>query len=207
MIEVLTEPVLQFDSMTHTYTVAGEELISVTQALKVAGVIDYSQIPQDVLIEASRRGTMVHRAIHYWLDGDLDPATVEPAHQGYVEAAKRFIEDTRFEPMHVERRDWHRVHRYAGTFDLDGLLFGRDLATVDWKTGIILPGHAAQLAGYNNFRQYPRTVRRIAVQLRADGNYRAHEYPSAEHPECTYTRDIGIFLSALGQAKKQGASN
>ena len=143
---------LEFDESTHTYRVDGVQLISVTTALKTARVIDYSMIPQGVLRSAARRGTLVHRAVHYWLDGDLNEATVDPMIQGYVDAAKRFIDDTRFVPMHVEMRDWHPTHHYAGTYDLDGLMNGQDMATVDWKTGVIMDGHAAQLAAYNNFR-------------------------------------------------------
>lgn len=196
-----TDTPLEFDAATHTYTAGGEVLISVTQALKSAGVIDYSMIPQDVLQAAARRGTMAHQAIHYYLDGELDESTVQPEILGYVNAAKRFIDESQFTPMRVECRDYHRTHRYAGTFDLDGTLASGDLATVDWKTGMIMPGHAIQLAAYNNLRPNPRVPRRLAVKLNADGTYRVHEFPSPQYPGNTFTHDIGVFLSALTCAK------
>jgi hypothetical protein len=192
---------LVFEALTHTYRVGDEILISVTQALKAAGVIDYSMIPQDVLLVAAARGTAVHKMIHYWLDGELDMKTVPGPLMGYLDAARRFIDDTRFEPFRVECRRYHDALRYAGTWDLDGVINGSDEATVDWKTGLIMEGHAIQLAGYNNLRQNPRAARRIAVKLNSDGTYRTHEYPSPEHRDCTFTRDIGIFLSALTCAK------
>ncbi len=200
---------LEFDPSTHTYRAGGEVLISVTQALKSAGVIDYSMIPQDVLQLAARRGTLVHRAIHYWLDGDLDESTVSEEHRGYVDAAKRFVEESQFVPMRVECRGFHPTLRYAGTFDLDGLIGGSggDLATVDWKTGMICEGHAIQLSAYNNLRSNPRVARRLAVKLNSDGTYRVHEYPSSQHPENTFSKDIAIFQSALTCAKWNEARN
>jgi hypothetical protein len=188
---------LSFEALTHTYRVDGEILQSVTQALKSAGVIDYSMIPQDVLQKAAARGTYVHKMIQMWFDGELDLARVPEGMMGYLDAARRFLDHTRFEPFRVECRHYHPVMRYAGTWDLDGLCDQKDLATVDWKTGMILPGHAIQLAAYNNLRPNPRVARRLAVKLNNDGSYRVHEYPSPEHRECTFSRDIAIFQSAL----------
>jgi hypothetical protein len=158
-------------------------------------------IPQDVLLAAARRGTAVHKAIHYWLDGDLDEATVEPGLIGYLDAAKRFIDESGFEPMQVECRGYHPAHRYGYTFDLDGTLSGGDLAVVDWKSGMVLEGHAFQLAGYTATRANPRIYRRLAVKLNADGTYKVHEYPSPEYPGHTFTHDKDVFLSALTCAK------
>jgi hypothetical protein len=199
-----TRGFLHFDAGTHTYTEGGEVLLSVTTALKMAGIIDYSMIPQDVLQKASRRGTAVHNAIHFYLDGDLDESTVPDVHRGYLDAAKRFLEESQFTPMRVECRNYHQTHRYAGTYDLDGILAGKDLATVDWKTGIVMPGHAFQLAAYNALERNPRERRRLAVQLRADSTYRVHEFPSPEYREHTYTHDISIFLAALQCARWNG---
>ena len=190
-----------FDPATHTYRLGDEVLMSVTQALKLAGVIDYSMIPQDVLMKAAHRGTYVHTMIHYWLDGELDLDKVPGGLMGYLDAARRFIDDTNFEPHRVECREYHPLHRYAGTWDLNGLIWKKDPATVDWKTGLLMPGHAFQLAGYNFLRPNPRASRRIAVKLNADGTYRLNEYPSPQHPENTFSRDIEVFLSALNQAK------
>lgn len=192
---------LEFDATTHTYRVGDEELVSVTQALKSAGIIDYSMIPQDVLQAASVRGTRAHQAIHYFLDGDLDESTLAPEYRGYLDAAKRFLDETAFTPMRVECRDYHRAHRYAGTFDLDGTLGNGDLARVDWKTGLIVEGHAFQLAAYSFLCPNPRVARRLAVKLNSDGTYRVHEFPSPQYPGNTFSHDIGVFLSALTCAK------
>ncbi len=198
----MTEPDLTFEPLSHTYRVGDEILPSVTQALKIAGIIDYSMIPQHVLQKAAERGTYVHKMIHYWLDGELDLEKVPSGMMGYLDAARRFIDESRFEPHRVECRQYHKLHRYAGTWDLDGTVGGSgDLATADWKTGIILDGHAFQLAAYNLLRPNPRAARRIAVKLNSDGTYRAHEYPSPEHPGNTFTNDVGVFLSALTCAK------
>lgn len=193
---------LTFEAGTHTYRVGEEVLVSVTQALKLAGVIDYSMIPQDVLLNAARRGTYVHKMIHYWLDGELDINKVHGGLLGYLDAARRFLDESRFVPHRVECRDWNPTLRYAGTWDVDGGIgASEDPAIVDWKTGIILDGHPIQLGGYSLLKRNPRSYRRIAVKLNEDGTYRAHEYPSPQHPEATFARDTAIFQSALTCAK------
>lgn len=196
----VAEPTFHFDPTRHIYTLDGVAIPSVTQALKSAGMIDYSMIPQDVLLKASRRGTAVHQAIHYWLDGELDESTVDPEHLGYLNAARRCIDDLRFTVMRVECRHWHPLHRYAGTYDLDGLMVSDD-SLIDWKTGVIMEGHAFQLAGYAMFKPAPRRYRRLAVQLRADGTYRVHEFPSPQWPGHTFAYDQSMFLAALQCAK------
>jgi hypothetical protein len=198
---VSSEP-LVFEPATHRYSVGEEVLVSVTQALKLAGVVDYSMIPQDILRAAAERGTYVHKMIQYWLDGELDLDKVPGGMLGYLDAARRFLDQSRFEAHRVECRDWNPTLRYAGTWDVDGGIgASADPAIVDWKTGMILDGHAPQLAGYSLLKRNPRSYRRIAVKLNADGTFRAHEFPSPQHPEATFARDTGIFQSALTCAK------
>ena len=93
---------------------------------------------------------------------------------GYVAAGIRFHEESRFEIANVEQMVYESTYGYAGTFDLDGLI-GNDLWLVDYKTGLILPGHALQLAAYLNCRRSPRRYRYAVVKLNADGTYRVHE--------------------------------
>jgi len=131
---------LKFDEETHTYTVGGEVLPSVTQILKAARLIDYSMIPQPILQAAARRGRAVHQVLEL-LDNDLlDPASeIDAEIAGYVGAAIQFYRDTQFEPHLVEFRNYHRTYRYAGTLDRTGIMAGRQRTIVDFKTGIILP--------------------------------------------------------------------
>lgn len=182
---------LIFEAETHTYRVDGEVLPSVTQVLKAARLIDYSMIPQDILQAAAARGTAVHQTLEALDNGLIDPNFVDPDIAGYVEAALRFYREANFEPTLVEYRNWHKNWRYAGTLDRIGLMGGCQ-TILDFKTGILLPGHGLQLAGYLEMLPEPRRYRRIALQLNADGTYRIQEYPAAD-----YRRDIRTFLSAL----------
>jgi len=191
-VEAIAAP-LVFNEETHTYSVNGEELPSVTQILKAARLIDYSMIPQEYLQAAARRGRAVHQVLEL-LDNDLlDPASeIDGEIAGYVGAAIQFYRDAQFEPHLVEFRNYHRTYRYAGTLDRTGLLAGKQRAIVDFKTGLVMPGHALQLAAYLAMLENPRSYRRLAVELHDDGTYKVHEYDPAAQRE-----DFDTFLAAL----------
>jgi hypothetical protein len=182
---------LEFDAATHTYRLDGELVPSVTTVLKSVGLVEYSHIPQDVLQAAAHRGTAVHYALELLDRGELDYESLDPSIEFYVKAYGRFCAESGFIPAHIEYRVFHGLHRYAGTLDRTGVLDGA-LTVLDFKTGLVLPGHAVQLAAYANCLVMPRRFRRIALQLCGDGTYRVHEYPLG-----TMSRDIDLFLAAL----------
>jgi hypothetical protein len=198
----LPKPVqVHLDGATHTYYVDGQVVPGVTNTLKAAKIVDYSMISQDVLQAAAWRGTLVHRALHWWALGTLDMDSLDPVIAGYVAAGIRFHEESRFEIANVEQMVYEPTYGYAGTFDLDGLI-GNDLWLVDYKTGLILPGHALQLAAYLNCRRSPRRYRYAVVKLNADGTYRVHEAgQSGVLGHANFHRDLEIFLAALACAK------
>ncbi len=192
------EQVLHFDRDEHRYWLepSGESLPSVTTVLKESGLIDYSMIPQDVLQNAARRGTAVHRTLEL-LDLDLmDRAAVAAEIEPYVAAYEKFVADSGFGVAAIECRRWHKTYRYAGTFDRDGVFGDGSLAVLDFKTGLVLDAHALQLAAYTAFRPEPRKYRRIALQLSGDATYRAHEYLARD-----FQSDLNVFLSALACVK------
>jgi len=192
------EPTLVFEPVGHTYTLQpeGVELLSVTTALKESGLIDYSMIPQDVLLNAARRGTAVHQALALLDEEALDEETVDDEIRGYIEAYAKFKRESGFVPALIEHRAFCRNCRYAGTLDRTGTIPGNgggdELVVLDFKTGMVLEAHRLQLAAYANFLEGPRRFRRIALQLAGDGSYRVHEYPTR-----TYHEDFATFLSAL----------
>jgi hypothetical protein len=193
---------VHLDAATHTYfDAAGNEIPGVTNTLKGARIVDYSMIPQEVLQAAAWRGTLVHRALHWWVLGTLDTETLDPVIAGYVAAGIRFLEESRFLVANVEQMIYDPIHGYAGTFDLDGLI-GDELWLVDYKTGLILPGHALQLAAYLNCRRSPRRYHYAVVKLNSDGTYRVHEAGrSGVLRHANYQCDLEIFLAALACAK------
>lgn len=191
---VAASDTLQFDPVPHRYWLepSGVELPSVTTVLKETRMIDYSMIPQEVLLAASKRGTVVHQAVALALWDDLDQSSVDERIAGYLAAAMRFIEESQIQVLQVETRVWSATYRYAGTFDLKGVFPDGTQAVVDWKTGLVMPGHRLQVAGYTGTQPEPRRLRRMAVKLFADGKYRIDEFPQKD-----FRRDFEMFLAAL----------
>lgn len=210
------KPKLQFDPATHTYTLGGHVLPSVTQVLGILQS-DYSGVPREVVEAAGRRGTAVHALLENDEDISLIVESTKKQHiaphpsgwkaatrqkleqrtgqnlDGYVDAARRFVCDSGFSTTVSEQLAYHPVYKYAGRLDRAGTLrINGNLAIVDWKTGIITPTVRLQLAAYANLLKDPRKYRRLAVKLNCNGTYKVHEYPSSET-----ARDFQVFLAAL----------
>jgi hypothetical protein len=192
---------LRFEPVPHRYFLEpdGIELPSVTTVLKETRMIDYSMIPQDLLEAAAKRGTTVHELLRLLDDGDLDWEVTDEEFKGYFTAYQQFCKDSRFTPHLVEHRVWHPQWLYAGTLDRTGTM-GADLVCLDFKTGLVLPGHALQLAAYTMCLPDPRRYRRIGLQLSGDGSYRAHEWPGRD-----LRQDFDLFLAALACRRWQMA--
>jgi hypothetical protein len=94
-----TSDMIHFEPLTHTYTLDGVRLPSVTQVLQRAGLIDFSRIPAPILLSARDRGAAVHRALHYYNEGDLDAAFQYefPEYWPYLEAWIKFLDESGFE--------------------------------------------------------------------------------------------------------------
>jgi hypothetical protein len=179
---------LEFDPVDHVYTLDGLVLQSVTQILKVSGLIDFSHIPERILLAALERGRKVHQAIHYLNENDLDLAQFNsdfPKYAGYVESWRALLSSGRLKTVLCEHRVASRRHRYAGTIDWVGEFDGKG-AILDFATGD--PEDAAkflQTAGYDaaarewanepgedvlkDFYQRHRIVERYGVRLKKDG--------------------------------------
>jgi hypothetical protein len=189
---------LQFDESTHTYTLNGVVIPSVTQVLQSVGIIDYSRVPPPILASAARVGIAVHRACHFWDEGDLDESNLYPLIASYLAAWKRFREEQDFIPVLIEQSLFATVNgmTFAGTPDRSGLMGGIpyliEIKTADksmeraWKV---------QTAAYAMLvpkrKTNPFQYRRASVQLREDGTYR-------KSPDYTHPQDAQIFLAALG---------
>lgn len=187
---------------THTYKrTDGRVVPSVTQIIGDAGLVWEARDQM-----ALDRGTAVHRATRYLDEGILDWATVDPRIAPYVQAWRRFLDETGFcttaieEPVYSERWD------YAGQPDRVGILWRADntepssaTAVVDLKTGTVQPFTALQLAAYGNAilndDQCSRLTR-IAVGLHDDGTYEMTTYRMMD-----WADDLGTFLACLRVAR------
>lgn len=173
---------ITFSPATHSYTIDGQPVPSVTQILADMGFIDTTWFTE----YGRERGKLVHRIIHWHITGELDEATIDPELQGYLDAWGAFIADTGFVSTETEKPLGSVLHRFCGTPDHIGILNGRE-AAVDAKTGVIAPWAGIQLAGYEILKGKP--LKRFALQLKENGKYSIKPF--------TDRQDRGMFLSAL----------
>lgn len=195
---------LAFDAATHTYTLDGRVVPSVTQVLADT-VIDTTWFT-----EASRlRGSAVHVACHYDDEGDLKMETLPSSLLGYLDAWRSFRKDSRVEILAVERRVFSKRFFYAGTLDRIVRFPGMKPNTVeiiDIKTG--LPDRAAglQMAAYSHAlleeETFPWVISpvRRAVQLFDDGRYKVHPYADL-NDFTTFTACLAVYRFKKGDTK------
>ena len=169
---------LVFERDTSSYQVDGQRVVSVTEALAIAGLVDFSGVPVERLAEAAGRGRMAHGITALIdrgkpIDWILFPEGVTP----YVGAYERFRAETGFAPILIEHPVVNRIYRYAGTLDRLGWLNG-EVALVDLKCGAAVPRWTGlQLAGYElalpptmtELLTFP--VKRFALRLKPDETY------------------------------------
>lgn len=185
----------KFDEATHTYTIDGVRVPSVTQVLKP--LYSFNGISPAVLNAKAALGTAVHRACELLDKDDLDEesdegrAALAPL-AGYLDAYKAFKRDKRLVILANEKRLFHPVHRYAGQIDRS-YAFDGDVWDVDLKSTVAMsPVVGLQTAAYTDMlRANGRTqpARRGALQLFPDGKYKLHEFADPQ--------DFPVFLSLL----------
>lgn len=190
---------LDFDPETHTYTLDGQAVPSVTQVLKpLLGWYG------DGAEGARVRGSDVHSltAQHDW---GLSPAVPEDL-APYIAAWEKFKENLRLCPVAVEKRVAHPVWLYAGTLDRVMRFPGGTVALVDIKTSVSLEAWiGCQLAAYREAWNHERPkaeqiTKSLAVSLRADGTYALRTF--ADHPG-----DWAMFTSLLTEARWKERNN
>lgn len=187
---------IEYNAETHTYTLDGIRLKSVTQILKEAGLTDYSAIPADVLQRAADFGTAVHDMTYLYDRNDLDMESLDPALVPYLDAWQSFLQVTGWETKASEQLVYSKRYLYAGRFDRKGPYNGK-LTILDIKTGIknkaTVKTTGIQLAGYeiahNELCKDGKTKQRVAVWLGGDGAFKMETYADKS--------DQARFIAAL----------
>jgi hypothetical protein len=192
---VCLAPGLTFDSIPHRYTLDGVPVPSVTGILKAMGLIDFSGIPESILEAARVRGTIVHQALHYLNEGDLDFEQFRidfPNYVGYVEGWLSFVAQRNFLPILNEHRVASRRYQVAGTLDCLGLLDGQAVL-LDFATGrptdvckwlqtaayeVLAREWASDDPALASFFAAHAFVKRYAVALHRDGTFTLEAYPA-----------------------------
>ena len=175
-------PEFLFDEATHTYTLDGAVIPSVTEICAPITCGKYP--PVGVVQQAAARGTRVHELCALY-DMDALPDEIEAELVGYVKAWAAFCRDYKPVWTHIELPLYGVTNTglpFAGTLDRIGEIDGQT-RVVDIKTTASLdrPAKVAlceQITGY----EWLADVNDIdvscgsgmGVQLFANGNYRVH---------------------------------
>jgi hypothetical protein len=184
---------IQFNADRHEYSVNGVVYPSVTQVLKIAGLIDTTWFTD----EARERGSYVAQATHMLDEGTLDESSLDPALVPYVEAWKKFLADSKAEVIASEYAVVNTTYGYAGTLDR-WLILNRHDTIIDIKGGQPLPWHPIQTAAYAGCLK--THFQRGSVYLRDNGTYRLKMHNDEN--------DRAVWMAALVIAKwKQSKGN
>ena len=171
----LTE--LIFDEATHTYSINGILLPSVTTLMKPLSNAYYNGIDSEKLHIAADRGTAIHNAIdNYNRFGIIDlPSELA----GYFQAYKAWEQDYKPEIYTTEYRLYHKYLRYSGTADMICSIKGED-TLIDFKSSVTVSDRltAVQLAAYANalLSHKIKVTKAKIVQLRSDGEYKEYDH-------------------------------
>jgi hypothetical protein len=203
---MMDHPILTFDAAQHVYTLTGKPVRSVTNLLHKVNLVNFDHVPPSILESAQRRGTIVHRAVHFYNEHDLDVLDFTdsfPEYAGYLQSWIRLMDSGRLQTVFCEQQVANFAPRYAGTFDWLGLFDGQ-ATLMDFATGhpddaakhlqtaayvlasrawSHLPGHD-QLKTFHDAHPY---VQRYAVRLLRDGSL----------PQLTAYRDPRDFTTFL----------
>lgn len=184
---------LIFNEERHEYAYKGVLVPNVTRVL--SPLTSYNMVAPDVLEIARQKGVAVHRMVELWAKNDLDESTLpEWMHPVLVQWLK-FAEDTGLEVIASEKKVYHPIYKYAGTFDLRVAMRGKtghgliDLKRSFLAGDVIGLQLIAYLEAENCDKSLPPVSWRGALKLREDGPYR---YQPFDGPG-----DFNVFLAAL----------
>jgi len=164
---------IHFEESTHTYTIDGTEVPSVTTVCRFLSYDQKSDKPWLAQVAADR-GSRVHAAcamLDYGEEPDDDPEIA-----GYITAYRRFLKDYRPEWEGIEYVVGSLEDGIAGTVDRFGTLYDGTSCIVDIKTGARLYDAPlrGQLTGYDRLLERCnifQAEKLFALQLGKDGTY------------------------------------
>ena len=171
---------LVFREEDHSFWLGDRRLPSVTQILK--HFIPRFERDEWYLL----RGTAVHKATELYDKGTLDPDSVDPQIEGYLQGWIKFRMGYDFVPGQIEYQAHDPIYLYAGIVDRTGSCKIGD-CFLDIKSGAPSNTDLLQLAGYSRFIKEPAGFN---VYLHEDGTYKIKQYNRREMKEAA-----NIFLS------------
>ncbi len=169
-------PEFEFREHDHTYWLDGERLPGVSNI--ISPLVDYSMVPKDTLEYKAELGTEFHRAIHLYLNNELDLASLDEALVKPMEGFKKWLTGkpeeeeliyTNCELGIMEKPVYHESLKYAGTPDLV-----TSNCIYDWKLRPYNPiSDPLQMAGYEHLVG-GRERQKWVISFDLFGNFRQH---------------------------------
>jgi hypothetical protein len=199
-------PVLEFNEATHTYTDAGREVVSVTQALSRVG----NRKTNDGRFESisgsewcsNEVAADFGKALHAIAVYELSSVEYEydEAMSPWVANLKRFLKDHEgMKKIDIERPLQSKLYRYCGTTDFYCQLASRNLI-VDWKSATTMQTHwRLQLSGYSQLVKEEYKFKSLCdtwTVLISDTDYKIDKRTALE-----VQGDFNKFLSVLNVYK------
>jgi hypothetical protein len=184
---------IDFEPITHRYALDGRAVPNVTRV--IGDLRDLSAIPLGALERKRSIGAALHRAIELDLEGELDPASIDPNVSGYFTAWRSFLSQKRFECYLVECRVASKKYRYAGTLDLVGEMDANEVLIDAKASREPHPAARLQTAAYLQaaceMGFLAPSTRRFALYLHADTSYTLEPHAGRD--------DLAVFLACLAR--------
>lgn len=174
---------VKFDEATHTYTLDGKELPSVTHIIRYLAVDKANNADPNMALMARERGSAVHEAtVMYDYSGEI-PDDFPAEYAPYLEAYVQFCRDYHPKWELIEHQMGNVTLGFAGTLDRFGVIDGK-FCILDIKTSykVDISSLSAQLTAYHDLllnEQFERlenaNIRHLGLQLMRTGKYRLYE--------------------------------
>jgi len=154
-------PNLTFREEDHTYWDGDIEYPSVTTILQEEGLIDTTWFDD----WSRTRGIYVHKAVELYNKGELLEKDLDERLIPYLDAWRRFKENSDIEIIASEKIVYRKLWQYAGTLDIFCKINGED-SIIDLKSGIVDASTALQLAGYAMTFENYYSIKRYGLSLK-----------------------------------------
>lgn len=188
---------LHFDEATHSYSMGGRPLVSVTQVIR-------SHMQGWAASDWHKdRGSATHKAVALALEDRLDWSSLDPRIEGRTRAILNFIRDTKLRPVEIERRLGTAIYRYAGCVDLLAEDEEGGLTVVDYKSSFE-PSAIVQVSAYAKLAELNSlgVPNRGAVVVCGDDGYKVSWITKAELRNAAHV--FLAMLSVHGWKEKHG---
>lgn len=139
--------ILEFDPVSHKYTMDGLEVPGVTTVIQHAGLIDFSHVSKAVLKQAADFGHAVHEAVSLFDCGILKEDSVDSQIRPCLEAWIKFRKTFGGKIISNEDMVYSAKHNFAGTIDRIFTKEGKYFI-IDVKTCNHHPSHGVQVEAY-----------------------------------------------------------